>query len=600
MLKSKKILSILLVVIFIIASATNVFATDLKTKLYVTQASSEIKQLENEQGEISKTIVNSNPDSGEVTIELKLFNSKKEQASTDSEKFENTEIYIMISENITTDSEKLTKYINSIEKLAKKILGKNSKTKIGIIGIKGTINDSIKGEDGKMTWGENDEGDVAGRINDSEIVVNLTNNVETIKNGIKNMNSSKTKYNINLQAAISLAKKSYTSNINKILISLYDDVPDVAVGVKTMVSYGGWSSPYSTMEEAVVAKHQNIVSKTKNEMLGLKDSNIQFILLRPEDTSFDQEWYNIQSGEKELDFDGSPYVNQLYGSMSNPTYGKMYSLKEENFEKIVTENIYEDIMEQIQTGIDNVVIQDYFPTDITENFEFSYEGNPSIGTVSDSIDPDTKTITWNIGTLNNQETATLRYKLKIKDMKNENLLNKTIATNEKVVLTYIDYTDKDYEVVLNSSPKITLKEQANLESIQITKAPNKIEYTVGEKFSNAGMEVIANYSDGSKIDVTDKCTYSPAEALKKTDTQITVKYAEDSITKEAKQTISVKDKVIENNNNNNNINNTKKDNTIATGNIPYTGGTTVIIASVLAIIAVGAYLYKRNKDFKGI
>ena len=101
-------------------------------------------------------------------------------------------------------------------------------------------------------------------------------------------------------------------------------------------------------------------------------------------------------------------------------------------------------------------ITDYFPKDITDNFEFSYVGKPNVGTVSEGIDSETNTIEWNIDTLKGDEVATLRYKLKIKDMKNEQLLNKTIATNEKVVLTYKDINAKDYTVVLESSPKIQL------------------------------------------------------------------------------------------------------------------------------------------------
>ena len=103
-------------------------------------------------------------------------------------------------------------------------------------------------------------------------------------------------------------------------------------------------------------------------------------------------------------------------------------------------------------------ITDYFPTDITDNFEFSYVGKPSVGTASTGIDTKTNTIEWNIGTLKGDEVATLQYKLKIKDMKNQKLLNKTISTNEKVVLNYTDTDATDYTVTLSSSPKIQLFE----------------------------------------------------------------------------------------------------------------------------------------------
>lgn len=55
-----------------------------------------------------------------------------------------------------------------------------------------------------------------------------------------------------------------------------------------------------------------------------------------------------------------------------------------------------------------------------------------------------------------------------------------------------------------------------------------------------------------------------------------------------------------NNNTNNNGNSKSSDSTIAPGKIPYTGGATFIIISLIGIVAVGIYVYKRNNDLKGI
>lgn len=282
------------------------------------------------------------------------------------------------------------------------------------------------------------------------------------------MNSSKTRYYSNLQAAIKLANSTYSENTNKILISLYDGVPSVAIGVKSQVNTG-WLSEYSTMEEAVKGKHEKISTYTRDEILKLKDSNISFILLRPDDTSYDERWYSSSTGEKVLDFDGSPYVKKLYGTIESPTYGKMYSFSDSTIDTIITENIYQDVKKLIQPDMCNVKLVDYFPKDITENFEFSYVGKPSTGAVSDKIDTKNNIIEWDIGILKGNEIATLRYKLKIKDLKNKKLLNKTIATNEKVILTYKDTAEKDYTVTLSSSPKIKLSEVKETETNTVGK-----------------------------------------------------------------------------------------------------------------------------------
>lgn len=461
MKKLNKIGYIALIAVIILSLFSSAFAANEKNVLNVVEASSEIKYLENDQGYISKTIVDSNSNTGEVTIELKVSNTKKETET--SKIYDNTEIYFLVSENLARDSEKLKEYEGYIETLANNIFSKNSNTKIGIIGMKGTISDGTEDENGNMIWGENDEVKVKGTEENAEIVTELTNSVQIIKNGLNSMNTEKLSYRNNLQAAIKLANNSYSNNTNKILISIYDGVPDIAIGVCKELEYGGMFSEYRTPEEAVIGQHEKIVRYTKDEILKLKASNISFIQLRPDNTSYDETWYSTTTGKKILDFDGSPYVQELYGTIENPVYGKMYSLNNETLENIVTKDIYKNIMEIIQTDINTVKVVDYFPGDIMENFTFSYVGDPNIGTVSGEMHEFNNTIEWDIGTLKGNEVATLRYKLKIKDMENAHLLNKIIPTNEKVMLTYKDADNKDYTVTLENSPKVKLekKEQPN-------------------------------------------------------------------------------------------------------------------------------------------
>ena len=45
-----------------------------------------------------------------------------------------------------------------------------------------------------------------------------------------------------------------------------------------------------------------------------------------------------------------------------------------------------------------------------------------------------------------------------------------------------------------------------LVSITLESMPTKLDYEIGETVDTAGMKVIANFSDGTKEDVTDKCT----------------------------------------------------------------------------------------------
>ena len=86
-------------------------------------------------------------------------------------------------------------------------------------------------------------------------------------------------------------------------------------------------------------------------------------------------------------------------------------------------------------------------------------------------------------------------------------------TDKKVV---VSYEGKTAEQAIT----VTAKAVARLE---ITKAPDKTEYTEGQKFDRTGMEVTAVYNDGSSVKVTD-FTVSPDRALATADAKVVISY----------------------------------------------------------------------------
>ena len=79
-----------------------------------------------------------------------------------------------------------------------------------------------------------------------------------------------------------------------------------------------------------------------------------------------------------------------------------------------------------------------------------------------------------------------------------------------------------------------------LESIAVTKAPAKTEYTAGQSFDPAGMVVTATYTDKSTGPVTGY-TVTP-QTLAESDKSVTVSYTEGSVTKTATTPVTVKPK----------------------------------------------------------
>lgn len=154
--------------------------------------------------------------------------------------------------------------------------------------------------------------------------------------------------------------------------------------------------------------------------------------------------------------------SSAFGTVENPTAGKLYLIEDSEIPTIIRDNIFADVIEYIKqnSSITNVTITDYFPTDITDNFSFSYVSKPQNGVITEEI-IDNK-IVYTLDELKGNESIKITYKLKLKDMNNETLLNKVINTNEKVVLDYSDREDNTYNVVLDSSPSIKL---TNIENI---------------------------------------------------------------------------------------------------------------------------------------
>lgn len=441
---SKKIFIFLLIVMLVCIMPYSINAQDVQNSLNVIKMESETTYLDNSNGFLDNKITSFDSNLGTVNLELSLNNSSSSQ-DQEADHYENTEIFIILPE--VNSNETKTTYANYIETFANKVFEANSNTKIGIVGMNGTINDN----DENNIATDNDESTIPGSMDDAEIITMPTTNVTDLVNGITNMNPENWKYHYNLEVAIRIAKNNFSDDVNRILISLYDNVPGIVIGETARVNYGGIFG--TTAEEAVRNHLTKIVNQTKTEILSLADEDISFILLRPDDTSFDQTWVNENTGEIILELDGKPYVDDLYGSIDNPTYGKMYSLNNDNLEQIVTDYIYNDVMGEIGTAISDVSIEFTFSQDILDNFDITI-GNSSDMNI-DNLATD-GIMVWNVGSLEANESATLNYSLQMKDMNNTSLLDKTIPIAEQVVLTYNDSSAQEHTVTSTDSPSVRL------------------------------------------------------------------------------------------------------------------------------------------------
>lgn len=117
-----------------------------------------------------------------------------------------------------------------------------------------------------------------------------------------------------------------------------------------------------------------------------------------------------------------------------------------------------------------------------------------------------------------------------------------------------DYTVEDGKTLKNGQTTVTIKYEGKkvtqpitvkpntVTGIEITKAPNKVKYVVGQNFDTTGMIVIATYKSGIQKEVIDY-TIKDGTNLQIEQTTVTVEYegksAIQSITVEAKEVISI-------------------------------------------------------------
>ena len=394
----KKILSVIICILMIGSMFSYSYAaTTTKNKLDIVEKSAEELELENKQGKVSKTIVDITED--EVTIELKLANARD-----DINKLNQSEIMLVIDKSGSMEDEvsgnetRKNLIFNSAKTLVEKIFNSTSNVKVGVV-----------------TFSSSPYISSAGTINDAAVELQLSDNKQAVLGKLNEIQSEEFECATNIEAGIKQAESCYTAGVsNRVMIILTDGIPNCDI--------------------------EEVKQHTREALTSTQTSGINLI--------------SMMTGVE--DSDDQEVVEEVFGTQTNPTAGKFYNISDTDIGNIVENEIFKDVMQIIQYPIDEVKMVDYFPEDVMDNFEFSYVGEPNLGEVSSTIDPESKTITWDVGTVRGNESAVLTYKLKLKDLNDNELLNKVIATNEKVELTYKDKDAKVYNVTLSGSPKIKL------------------------------------------------------------------------------------------------------------------------------------------------
>ncbi len=420
----KKFITIILSLILVLAMAGSVFAVN--TTMEIVEDN--ICKIDlNENSYFEKKLAGSDLPNHQVTLQLKVSNDSKTVIPSG-------ELMLVIdsseSMNETVSDNKTRKQLvlDSANKLVADLLKANSTSlKIGVVTFStGTTKDP---DTGYL---------VTGTEADAQKVCDFSNDVSTLTSKISAIEG--TGQYTNLDSGLQLAKKSFSSEKNnKYMIVLTDGLPNLAVGYNDLVSYDGLT---------------NVITQTKSTLSSLTGINVTTMLtgIPSEDATFRQQ------GDKSYTY--GQVINEVFGTTENPTIGKFYNINDSDIEKTITDKIYHDLL-PVSSSLEDIVVTDYFPQDIVNNFELTYVDGIDVSNVSAKIDTETNSITWKIAKLASGETATIQYKLTLKDNFDEKIIGKILDTNEKIDLVYKDFDGTSVHKLSDVTPKIRLVAQSD-------------------------------------------------------------------------------------------------------------------------------------------
>lgn len=427
---TKKLTYILILFVILFLNCSNVFALTINTndndnsnttaKVESSKSTMEVVDKSickldlNNIGQFKKELTSFDADKKEVTITLTVTNTASKE-----EIIKPVEIYLLLdnSYSMTADykGKSKTHYVQEAATYFVDSLFEHfTNPKIGIVSfssIDTTVDSTVS----------------LGTENDAKLLLSLSDSKDTIKSTI-NSYSDKTGPFTNIEAGLQLVESNFTKSTEseKYVILISDGVPNLSLNTTTTLKY---SNTNATNTKNRLQNMQLQGYHIFSVLMGLNESDIK------NPNAPISEATNENMTYREL-------AEEIFGTVSNPTAGDFYFIDYDSLDTTVNREIFNEITEVKDNSLKNIVIKDYFPQEIIDNFDFEHVTAPNIGTVTQKIDTSDNSITWTIPTLSEGEVATLSYKLKLKDLYNKSIVNEILPTNEKVDINFEDANGK--------------------------------------------------------------------------------------------------------------------------------------------------------------
>ena len=407
--------SVFITLFLILILITNISFADYET-VTMTVVEEPVCTIEiGENSKFEKKLVEKNLNNKEVTLQLQVTNEETSLQPTG-------EIMLVIDNSMsmeetvdgTTTREDLV--IESANTLVNTILDGNEHLKVGVVSF--STNADVSKE---------------GTIEDANLVSDLSSDPQALVSAISNIQYTGPR--TDLDSGLSLASQYFTEeDNNKYVIVLTDGVPNVAL------NYDG------------IYYSDDVINKTKAQLQALDSAGYNVITMLTGISNPDSVPATRQDDKTYGDI-----IEEIFGTESAPTVGKFYYVQDSEIEQTITDDIYNDLL-PIEQVLTDIVITDYFPQEIIDNFDFAYVSEPNIGNISAEVNPENNSITWTISELRPGETATVQYKLSLKEDFDSSIVGKILDTNEKVDISYTNLNGETVEDTSDVTPKLKLTE----------------------------------------------------------------------------------------------------------------------------------------------
>ena len=365
-----------------------------------------------------KKITVFNKEERSATLTLTVTNTKVSESTKKP-----VELFLVIDnsasmrENQVGDITREQAVIDSANKLVDKLFAANSQAKVGVVSFSSL--DITKGE-------------TEGTINDGKLLLTLSDSKADVKSTISSIPTTNAGPRTNIEAGITIASENYSSdeNTERYIVLLTDGVPNNDTN-GTFATYSG-----------------TVASRTKAKLQSIEQSGIKIIGAM---IGLDGERVETQTNKTY-----QALAEEVFGTTSAPTISSYYYINDtaDEIESTIVNKIYSNIIVEKDNTLKDIQVKDYFPQEIIDNFNFEYVASPNIGEVTQEVNTNDNSITWTISELKEGETATLSYKLTLKENYNKEIIDKVLPTNTKVDITGKDTDGKTYEKSSTDSPKV--------------------------------------------------------------------------------------------------------------------------------------------------